>query len=31
LIAAAALYLAVTIPLARVVDRIGGGPEGAVR
>jgi polar amino acid transport system permease protein len=31
LIAAALLYLAVTIPLARVVDRIGGGPEGAVR
>jgi polar amino acid transport system permease protein len=31
LIAAAMLYLAVTIPLARVVDRIGGGPEGAVR
>jgi polar amino acid transport system permease protein len=31
LIAAAVLYLAVTIPLARVVDRIGGGPEGAVR
>jgi polar amino acid transport system permease protein len=31
LIAAALLYLAVTIPLARVVDRIGGGLEGAVR
>lgn len=31
LIAAAMLYLAVTIPLARVVDRIGGGSEGAVR
>jgi polar amino acid transport system permease protein len=31
LIAAAMLYLAVTIPLARVVDRIGGGPEGAFR
>ncbi len=31
LIAAALLYLAVTVPLARVVDRIGGGPEGAVR
>jgi polar amino acid transport system permease protein len=31
LIAAAMLYLAITIPLARVVDRIGGGPEGAVR
>jgi len=31
LIAAAILYLAVTVPLARVVDRIGGGPEGAVR
>jgi polar amino acid transport system permease protein len=31
LVAAALLYLAVTIPLARVVDRIGGGPEGAVR
>ncbi|HEX3735486.1 MAG TPA: amino acid ABC transporter permease [Solirubrobacterales bacterium] len=31
LIAAALLYLAITIPLARVVDRIGGGPEGAVR
>ncbi|MCW2987107.1 MAG: polar amino acid transporter, inner rane subunit [Solirubrobacterales bacterium] len=31
LIAAALLYLAVTIPLARVVDRLGGGPEGAVR
>jgi len=31
LIAAAMLYLAVTIPLARVVDRIGGGAEGAVR
>ncbi|MGE5408826.1 MAG: amino acid ABC transporter permease [Syntrophothermus sp.] len=31
LVAAALLYLAVTIPLARLVDRIGGGPEGAVR
>jgi len=31
LIAAAILYLAITVPLARVVDRIGGGPEGAVR
>lgn len=31
LIAAAMLYLAITVPLARVVDRIGGGPEGAVR
>ncbi len=31
LIAAALLYLAVTVPMARVVDRIGGGPEGAVR
>ena len=31
LVAAALLYLAVTVPLARVVDRIGGGPEGAVR
>jgi polar amino acid transport system permease protein len=30
LIAAALLYLAVTVPLARVVDRLGG-PEGAVR
>jgi polar amino acid transport system permease protein len=30
LIAAALLYLAVTVPLARVVDRMGG-PEGAVR
>jgi polar amino acid transport system permease protein len=30
LIAAALLYLAVTVPLARVVDRIGG-PEGTVR
>ena len=30
LIAAAMLYLAVTVPLARLVDRIGG-PEGAVR
>jgi len=30
LIAAALLYLAVTVPLARVVERIGG-PEGAVR
>jgi polar amino acid transport system permease protein len=30
LIAAAVLYLAITIPLARVVDRMGG-PEGTVR
>lgn len=30
LIAAALLYLAVTIPMARLVDRLGG-PEGAVR
>ena len=30
LIAAALLYLAVTVPMARIVDRIGG-PEGAVR
>jgi polar amino acid transport system permease protein len=30
LIAAAVLYLAVTVPLARVVERMGG-PEGAVR
>jgi polar amino acid transport system permease protein len=30
LIAAAVLYLAVTVPLARLVDRMGG-PEGAVR
>ena len=30
LIAAALLYLAVTIPLARLVDRMGG-PEGAAR
>jgi polar amino acid transport system permease protein len=30
LIAAAILYLAITVPLARVVDRMGG-PEGAVR
>ncbi|MET0559458.1 MAG: amino acid ABC transporter permease [Solirubrobacterales bacterium] len=30
LIAAAVLYLMVTVPLARVVDRIGG-PEGVVR
>ncbi|MDQ2631202.1 MAG: amino acid ABC transporter permease [Actinomycetota bacterium] len=30
LIAAALLYLAVTVPLARVVDRMGG-PEGVVR
>lgn len=30
LIAAAILYLAVTIPTARIVDRMGG-PEGAVR
>jgi polar amino acid transport system permease protein len=30
LIAAALLYLAVTVPLARFVDRMGG-PEGAVR
>jgi len=31
LIAAALLYLAVTVPLARLVERIGGGPEGAAR
>jgi polar amino acid transport system permease protein len=31
LVAAALLYLAITVPLARLVDRIGGGPEGAVR
>lgn len=30
LIAAALLYLAITVPLARIVDRMGG-PEGAVR
>jgi polar amino acid transport system permease protein len=30
LVAAALLYLAVTIPTARIVDRMGG-PEGAVR
>jgi len=30
LVAAALLYLAVTIPTARIVDRLGG-PEGAVR
>jgi polar amino acid transport system permease protein len=30
LVAAALLYLAITVPLARVVDRMGG-PEGAVR
>jgi polar amino acid transport system permease protein len=30
LIAAALLYLAITVPLARLVDRMGG-PEGAVR
>ena len=30
LIAAALLYLAVTVPMARIVDRLGG-PEGAVR
>ena len=30
LIAAALLYLAVTVPLARLVDRLGG-PEGVVR
>ncbi|HVY96165.1 MAG TPA: amino acid ABC transporter permease [Solirubrobacterales bacterium] len=30
LIAAASLYLLVTVPLARIVDRMGG-PEGAVR
>ena len=29
LIAAALLYLAITVPLARIVDRMGG-PEGAV-
>ena len=31
LIAAALLYLAITVPLARVVERMGGGPEGVVR
>jgi polar amino acid transport system permease protein len=31
LIAAALLYLAITVPLARVVERMGGGAEGAVR
>ena len=31
LIAAALLYLAVTVPLARVVERMGHGVEGAVR
>jgi len=31
LIAAALLYLAVTVPLARVVERMGGGAEGVVR
>ena len=31
LIAAAVLYLAITVPLARLVDRMGGGPEGSVR
>jgi polar amino acid transport system permease protein len=30
LIAAAVLYLAITVPMARIVDRMGG-PEGAVR
>ncbi len=30
LIAAALLYLAVTVPMARIVDRMGGS-EGAVR
>jgi polar amino acid transport system permease protein len=30
LIAAAVLYLAITVPLARIVDRMGG-PEGTVR
>jgi polar amino acid transport system permease protein len=30
LVAAALLYLAVTVPMARIVDRMGG-PEGAVR
>ena len=30
LVAAALLYLAVTVPTARIVDRMGG-PEGAVR
>jgi polar amino acid transport system permease protein len=30
LIAAALLYLAITVPLARIVDRMGG-PEGSVR
>jgi polar amino acid transport system permease protein len=31
LVAAAILYLAVTVPLARVVERMGGGAEGTVR
>jgi len=30
IVAAALLYLAITVPLARIVDRMGG-PEGAVR
>ena len=30
MIAAALLYLVITVPLARIVDRMGG-PEGAVR
>jgi polar amino acid transport system permease protein len=31
LIAAALLYLAITVPLARLVDRMGGGASGGVR
>jgi polar amino acid transport system permease protein len=31
LIAAALLYLAITVPLARLVDRMGGGESGGVR
>jgi polar amino acid transport system permease protein len=31
LIAAALLYLAITVPLARIVDRMGGGASGGVR
>ncbi len=31
IIAAALLYLAITVPLARVVDRMGGGAGGEVR
>ncbi len=31
LIAAALLYLAITVPLARVVDRMGGGESGGVK